>query len=362
MAYRRWFCALLSLLGGCATDVPEDSDTTEPVVVLDCQPAPVLADQRCLLNADPLAPPATLSQADCFANLLDRTPGDDLVAYDVVSPLFSDGTDKGRWLVLPPNTQMSTDDEGRLTFPAGSVLLKQFDVVFADAVRPVETRIMLRTADRWALFTYVWREDGTDADLGTDDMLSVDVETDDGRLNWLIPTANECGYCHGAIPEVLGPVEIQMDRDVCIGDQVVNQLDALEQWGLLDVNAATTTPLVNPSDVEQPIALRARSYLHANCAHCHRPGGWTSPGMDMYLDYRLPLVDTHTCDQPVQFLGQLGVDYRVLPGVPASSHLYTRMRGDGLGKMPGFGERTDPEGIALIREWIATMESCDDTE
>ena len=56
------------------------------------------------------------------------------------------------------------------------------------------------------------------------------------------------------------------------------------------------------------------------------------------------------------------MDYRILPGVPAASHLYMHMRGEGLGKMPGFGRRIDPDGFALIHERNDTMETCDETE
>ncbi len=363
MAKRHHCYLLAALLVGCGTNPPAESSrpSTHATTPMTCGPAPILADQQCLMGADPQAPPLTLSAANCFSDLSTRTPGPDLVPYDVAAPLFTDGSDKGRWLVLPPGTKTHIDEDGLLDFPEGSVLVKQFDVDTTTGVRAMETRIMLRTDRDWALFTYVWREDGSDADLATEP-LSIALDTAGGTLQWLVPTVAECGYCHGAEPDVLGPVQIQLDRDVCVGDQIVNQLDAFEQWGLLEQGGARSQALVSPFDETLPVALRARSYLHANCAHCHEPGGWTSPGMNMYLDYRLPLADTHTCGEPIQFLGQLGEDFRILPGDPESSHVFTRMRGDGLGKMPGFGERTDPDGMALIRDWITEMEDCDEPE
>ena len=53
----------------------------------------------------------------------------------------------------------------------------------------------------------------------------------------------------------------------------------------------------------------ARAYLHGNCGHCHRPGGWTPPDLDMDLlfttepELKWPLA-----------MAKLGVDISMLSG------------------------------------------------
>jgi hypothetical protein len=112
---------------------------------------------------------------------------------------------------------------------------------------------------------------------------------------------------------------------------------------------------VDPADASQPLDARARSYLHANCAICHRPSGPTPALMDLRHDR--PLAATGACDVPPT-LGDLGIpDARIIaPGEPDRSELLSRMsRRDAFGMPPVASLLPDEEGAALIREWIASL-------
>src|SRR5262249_32618975 len=123
-------------------------------------------------------------------------------------------------------------------------------------------------------------------------------------------------------------------------------------------SAAASTPpeelpqLVDPFDASQDLTLRARSYLHANCAHCHRHGGGGSGYV--HLVYNLPMVGLRAINtRPAQ--GTFGVhDAKIIaPSDPFRSVLYLRMAKLGAGHMPHLGSSViDEGGLRLVHDWI----------
>jgi putative heme-binding domain-containing protein len=103
------------------------------------------------------------------------------------------------------------------------------------------------------------------------------------------------------------------------------------------------------------VADRARSYLDANCSHCHRFGGGGATLID--LRYELTLEKSHAIGTP-PLSGNLGlVDARVIaPGDPGRSALLCRMAKVGSGRMPRIGsEEVDKAGVVLMEKWIAEL-------
>jgi len=300
-----------------------------------------------MLDVDIESPPVRLSDTGCFTALAPLTAGAGVIPFAVNAPLFSDGADKGRWIV--PAGPASADSAGMLDFPPGTVLLKHFEVDGS----PVETRVMIRANFDWVFHTYIW-EDG-------EGVLNADGPVLDLGFDWEVPTPVACRFCHGATARALGPEIGQLQKDVCYdGGDDRPQLEALVEWGVLAPDTPAVPVLVDPSLSNATLEDRARSYLHSNCASCHRPGGWTPPTMDMDLRYATALGDARLCEVPIQFMGELGnTDLRLDPGNPWNSHLYIRMDGGGLGKMPPFGVHIDPDGLSLIGAWIHSMDGCD---
>lgn len=301
--------------------------------------------------------PDRLSQTGCFTSLVPLTPGPDLVPYELNAPLWTDGAEKTRFFVLPPGERVTATDAGEWGFPEGSVLVKHFAFPGADGrAQGVETRFMVRQPFGWSFHTYRWDEGGQDATLldGLDEDWRT-LEVNGSSLRYFFPSRLDCHACHNRRAEmVLGPRAAQLDRRSARG---APQLDLYAEAGLID-HRPVTAPLPDPHDAALPLADRARAWLHANCAHCHQPGGWTPPDLDLDLRFDTPLAATRLC-APAQYPAfDFGPD-RIVPGHPEASNLYQRLTTEGFGRMPLIGtSRTDPLVDAVIRPWIEAGAGC----
>ena len=115
----------------------------------------------------------------------------------------------------------------------------------------------------------------------------------------------------------------------------------------------TAQALARPDDTSRSIQDRARSYLDANCGHCHRPGG-TVANFD--ARYTTPLAEQKIIDGPV--LIDEGIDHaRVIsPHDPWRSIMFKRIDTNGDIRMPPIARNTiDEQGVKLIRAWIESM-------
>ncbi|WP_367873803.1 LamG-like jellyroll fold domain-containing protein [Luteolibacter sp. Populi] len=114
--------------------------------------------------------PATLGATGLFSNLATLTPSDKLIPYTLNAPFWSDGAVKSRWASVPNNTSIAFQATGDWAFPAGSVLVKHFDLPSSDvdpnARHRLETRVIVQKDDGSVYgATYKWRADQSDADL-----------------------------------------------------------------------------------------------------------------------------------------------------------------------------------------------------
>src|SRR5439155_10884524 len=160
-----------------------------------------------------------------------------------------------------------------------------------------------------------------------------------------------CAGCHTVSwPRFLATInDQQLDRDGQLAR--LRALKVLPK-GTLSGGPGETKRLSDPRDASAELDARARSYLHVNCAVCHRPGGGTSSMLDLRIDR--PLKDTFALDVPPA-LGAFALrDARIIaPGDPSRSVLFFRIAKLGHGRMPHVGSTVvDEEGVALIGRWI----------
>lgn len=259
--------------------------------------------------------PALLSQTGVFTDLAARTPHAGLVPYALNSPLWTDGAIKSRYIGMPydgtpasPRASLtalnpSGESTGGWSFPNGTVIVKNFDMLMDErpgatgALRRLETRILVRSADgsiRGA--TYKWRMPSPgyfEADLvtsRTNETLSI-IQADGSTRTqtYLYPRPSDCVRCHNAnAGMVLGIKTAQLNGDFTYAatGRTDNQLHTWDQLGMLDAtpgNPAQLPKMVDVTDTTAPLETRFKSYIAANCSHCHRPEG-EGPLYDMRFE------------------------------------------------------------------------------
>ena len=228
-------------------------------------------------------------------------------------------------------------------------------------------------------YSYRWNDQQSDAELvdasGSSAEFVIDDETATGgkrRYKWQFPSRMECVRCHNPWAEFsLAFNPPQLNRSLASGEP--NQLDQLYQMGVLHDVATEVDPddpfavvdqpipgadrarLVDPHDASRSLDARARSYLHVNCAHCHRFNGGGSARI--YLPFDIPFYETEAANtRPSQ--GTFGLeDARIIaPADPLRSVLYFRMAKTGSGHMPHIGSQLiDEDGLQLVHDWIQQL-------
>lgn len=292
-----------------------------------------------------------LSTYGLFADVAAQEPAAGVIRYDVNSALFSDYTDKHRFLVVPDGATIPWHDEASLEMPAGTILVK----TFAYGERLLETRLLIRQAAGWTGASYVYDETGVEAHLA---VAGETIEVTDPVENaYAVPNKNQCKNCHEETEDILGligPKVRHLNRD--------GQLEALIDAGILtgapaDPATWPRTPVFDDPD-SGTVEARARAWLEINCAHCHNPAGAArTSGLDLRASQTTPF-EYGVCKPPVAAgSGSGGRPYSIVPGDPDQSILVYRIESTEADvKMPELGRNlVHAEGVALVREWIAAM-------
>ena len=350
------------------------------VLAMGNAPAPYALNSRPAARAYLLMPerdsgimPPLLSQTGAFKSTRNLIPGESLIPYDINFSFWSDGATKLRWVSVPKDgssagMSVGFTTNGEWTFPRGTVFVKHFelemDETHAGIKRRLETRLLVCDAAGGVYgVTYKWRPDNSDADLLTTNLTeSIVIGTTHGTRTqtWYYPSRQDCRTCHtGLAGGVLGVKTRQMNREFTFPNGVVdNELRAWNHIGLLapklDEAALARLPkLARSDDSTRALEDRARSYLDANCAQCHRPGGTVA-----YFDarYDTPLAEQELIDGPVRFDQGLDRARVIAPNDVWRSVALLRIESSGGGKMPPLAHNVlDVEGIALLRQWIQSL-------
>lgn len=307
-------------------------------------------NERCFGSIEP---PRRLTEHPCFDGDVAR-PAEALVSYGVRAPLWSDGADKARFMAIPDGASFSVSDRGEWQLPRDGVLVKEF----ALNGRRLETRFLTRQPDgAYRFYTYAFVDGQDDAEL-TLDGATIDL----GGETWTVPSERDCQRCHTRAAGVaLGLQSAQLDRSWHYGSSLedADQLEALFAIGFVEDRQRPTFSLADYVDDSATPAERARAYLHANCSHCHRPGGVAIGTLDLRADVSFKSMDV--CMTLPGFGDPTGKDGRILvPGEPDRSILYLRLRSIAPNfAMPPLGRSVvDPMTEELFRSWIAGIASC----
>jgi uncharacterized repeat protein (TIGR03806 family) len=303
--------------------------------------------------------PPLLSQTGVFSDMRRLVPSSGLIPYDLAVAFWSDGAAKSRLVAVPRET-IKFSAAGEWIFPKGTVFVKTFELATdsanPDARRRLETRLLVcDSAGGVYGAVYKWRPDLSDADL-----LAASQTEDLPNQTWYYPSREDCLVCHNAnAGGVLGVKARQLNRTFTYPSGAAeNELREWNRLGLFapalrEADFANIPALAAADDSARSVEDRARSYLDANCAHCHRPGGTVA-----YFDarYDTPLEKQGLIDGPV--LIDQGIDRpRVIsPHDIWRSIAFMRVNTVDDIKMPPLARGTiDRKGVNLLRDWIMSL-------
>ncbi len=354
-----------------------------PVVVTPAPTSPVIVDLTTV-------PYPKLSDYKFFeGDLKEQKPALDVLPFEPASALFTDYAKKKRFVWMPKGTKATYNTDGKvLELPIGAALIKTFyydnvqNVTPLGASRLIETRVMIRKATGWIFANYVWNTEQTEAvfdlvgsftNISWKDENNV-VKTTDYR----IPSDVQCIICHKTqqvvdinVITAFTPIGIKpqnLNFNYNYGTETKNQLTKWIESGYLEDNinlpsAANTT--VDYRDTSKSLDLRARSYVDANCAHCHMD--------DRHCDYR-PMrfafadsgnengyTNMGACVPTSDMQGfPEALNTIVSPGNIDRSMLYYRLNTTNeTYRMPLHGRTIiHEEGIQLIEQWINALPRC----
>ena len=312
--------------------------------------------------------PRKLSETGVFADAAKQTAAEGVMSYAVNEPRWADHATGERWIAVPGNSDVTAAakelgvlGKGRWVFPKDTVFTKTYSLEMErghpETARRIETQLLHFDGLQWAAYSYRWNDAQTDADLVPAQGAEVDLPAKDAqapggvrRQTWRYFSRAECLRCHN-MRENFAPgfCVAQLDRPAT--DAAENQLDLLNKIGLAPVASKKA------GAGKDLVETRARMYLHANCATCHRQhGGGAVPS---WMNIEAPLADARLIKaKPVQ--GDLGLpEGRVIaPGDPARSVLIYRMATAGRGHMPYLGGKlVDDEGLARVSRWVLNLKS-----
>lgn len=317
--------------------------------------------------------PRRLSETGLFESLTPLSPVAGVVEYGVAAEPWADGAVAERFVALPDRWQIDT--AGAWRFPPGAVLVKSISMPMErgnpSSLKRLETQVLHFDGLDWRGYTYLWNEEQTDAELagaeGGDVTLTLrDSQAPDGKheLPWRFFSRAQCVVCHNTMAgSVLGFTPVQLNTTRQYLGTSRKQLEALTELRVLGgVPAADAPAPVDPRNSSAEVNSRARSYLHANCAHCHRRHGGGTAAIE--LPFELPLAETRAIGvRPTQ--GTFGIPGAavIAPGDPLRSVLFYRMAKLGRGHMPHLGPSlVDEHGLRLIHDWISQLPHGESTQ
>jgi putative heme-binding domain-containing protein len=372
-------------------DFAEDRDGE--LFLLDHDDGSIFTLERNVVPADERRFPTRLSESGLFSSTGRHLLAPGVLNFSINAEQWSDGAIAERFIGVPGNESIrfrarpaavtGSMFSRSMDFPIDTVLGKTLSTEWTpgdpQSRRRIETQILHFDGREFQAYTYEWNDDQSDAQLvgRSGKTRSIEVRmsgSNTGKsLKWRFSSRAECIRCHNPWSEYTLAFNVaQLNRPHDFGWTIDNQIRTYRRIGLwsdlseTDSNESPGGSTAPKSPEELPrftppfqetadIHARARSYLHVNCAHCHRNGGGGSSYVHMSHD--LTLSETKLLGSPPT-QGTFGIpDAQVVsPGDPYRSVLYFRMSKIGPGHMPHLGaSQVDDRGVALIHDWIRQL-------
>jgi putative heme-binding domain-containing protein len=322
--------------------------------------------------------PRKLSETGLFSSTAEHRLAPGVIPYTVAAPQWLNGATKERFLGLPGTSQI--EFEAMLypfargappgwKFPHNTVIAETISLPTDQGPRRIETRILHHqrltgkeeVGDQyWRGYTYLWTDDQSDAILvedpqGVDRVFKVVDDKAPGgfrRQTWHVPGRAECIACHNmAAKYAIGVQTASLN--------IAHQLRLFDQMGLFSKPLPTPPEqlpkLVPYLDSAYDLNLKARSYLHANCSHCHRTWGGGNSEMQLIATWELSEMGLLNV-RPAHGTFNIPNARLIAPGEPYRSVFFYRLMTQGSGRMPRLDCHViDEYGTRLIHDWILQL-------
>jgi hypothetical protein len=371
-------------------DAGGGSDDAAPMAMEDCTPQLPKS-----LFCDPLGDmPKTLKETGLFPGAPDlnkRSPS--LYEYVPDPPLWSDGMEKQRLLLLPKGKQIDNTDRKKWAFPDGTIFIKTFfdDGGTGGKARAIETRFIRQNNGSYQFYVYKWNADGTDATLVVNDLdgiggdLNADMavpitikRTVDGKpfsvnngqtFMHTLPSYQACGGCHtennnGGAQTFIGFDEMRLNSKLT-PTSTKTQLEELADAKLFTAPIPSPAATITDNSNDGGRLLRIKRFVFGNCVHCHNGKSYFDLHPDMFVANTVGKPTNSQSVMPPK--GWL----RVVPGSPSTSVLYVQVQrtmlpppmGTGsmmtrLRPMPPVGVAdvaADQAALADLNAWILSL-------
>jgi len=341
--------------GGAGGNAPTDCAASP--ASLFCQPLGAMPATIKATGLFPFAPDLSRHAA----NMLEYVPD---------PPLWSDGMEKQRFLVLPAGTKIDNGDAKRWAFPVGTLFVKTFfdDSAAAGAPRPIETRLIRATMNgQYEFFVYQWNADSSDATLVVNDIdgdinaeipVSITIKRVVGGQPFTInggqpfahalPSRNACGLCHeqnGMVAQTfIGFDELRLNSKLT-PDAPKTQLQTFADAGLFSMPVSAAPATITDTSDDGGRLLRIKRFVFGNCVTCHNGGGQVDLHPDLFVANTVGKpTEAQSVVPPAGWL-------RVIPGDPSKSVLYVQMQRTMLPPANGASNRLramPPVGLADV--------------
>ncbi|WP_339727214.1 PQQ-dependent sugar dehydrogenase [uncultured Gimesia sp.] len=324
--------------------------------------------------------PTLLSQTGLFESTATHQIAPGVIPYSINASAWADNATAERFVALPDGTSINVAGKQLWNYPKESVLMKTISLETErgnpESSRRLETQLLHFNGARWLGYSYRWNEEQTDAELVSreGDNLKLEVSSqvnpkEKVSYDWHIPSRAECAVCHTPFQNhlsILSFEQAQLNRNQKYGNLIDNQLRTLAHIKVLpesvwnEAKESKTQTLVDPHNAAASLNLRARSYLHANCRHCHRSNGGGGATIELGASFDLAGMKAVGV-KPTQGTFGMAEAEVISPRDPFRSVLLYRMSKLGKGRMPYSGSSlVDVQGTQLIREWIESLPTSSD--
>ena len=307
--------------------------------------------------------PRFLSEFGFFQDMQNQIPSKGVHPYSLVNPLFSDQTDKLRFVYVPEGQKLGYVKDKVFIFPVGSTLIKTFAYLNNNGPMEqqlLETRLLINTNAGWKAISYVWNAEQTDAKRAiagaTIPTSFIDSSGEIVDVRYRAPNQNQCKECHqvNKVMTPIGPKARNMNKVLDYRSGEMNQLLYWAALGWID-SKLDSNSISSYTDVNASLDDRARAYLDINCGHCHIPGG-SADTTGLYLNYTEENREQLGIYKKPVAAGRASgnLKYSIVPGHADDSIMLFRMNSLDPGiMMPESGRAlADEAGIELIKNWI----------